>query len=262
MREAGPQGTRVRAMASCAHAFTLLELLVTISIIAILVALVLPMLSHTIGASRGFKCQQTLRNIAYDFQIFADDNLHGYRGDSPGNQSTFTLENFVESQYNVAEFWAWPGETRHDLPDAAGNDPMRCPDVKGEVTLRANLPCYAGAVSPNQNVSYGFNIRLRVAERIAPAGQIPVTLTNEITGLTNVPLVWDVDGELAAARNQRPLFTGPSLDSPALFANDRYWFPALRHNGAGNFAFTDGHVSSSMQPLNEPTWEWDYSPHR
>lgn len=248
-----------------AHAFTLIELLVTLSIVAILVSLVIPMLGKTVAASRGFKCQQTLRSVAYDFRIFADDNLHGYRGGDTHGQDLprgrFSLENFVESQYGVDEFWAWPGETRHDTPDAAGNDPMRCPTVKGELILRSNAPCTGGAISPYQNISYGFNIRMHIAEQFNPPGQFPVILTSANLDSADVPLVWDVDGAEAVERDALPLFSGPSLDSPEVFAGDRYWFPGLRHNGAANFAFTDGHVESSGQPLSQE-WNWGFTPSR
>lgn len=238
-----------------------MELLVTIAIVGLLISLVLPLLSKTMGASRGFKCQQALRSVAYDFAVFADDNLHGFRGDTDGN--TFTLENFVESQYSVHEFWAWPGETRRELPDGAGYDPMRCPEVKGALTLRANMPCTNGAVSPTQNVSYGFNVRLRIAEVFTPSPrQVPVTLTSGVTLPAAVPLVWDIDGVAATGMGQLPFFSGPTLDSPAVFSDDRYWFPGMRHAGSGNFAFIDGHVQSSSRPLEETTWEWGFSPRR
>src|SRR5262245_10725877 len=82
------------------RAFTLIELLVSIAIIGVLITLVLLMLGRTIAASRGFKCQQSLRSVAYDFAIFADDTLHGYRGEmEPYSPQLFTIDNFVESQY-------------------------------------------------------------------------------------------------------------------------------------------------------------------
>ncbi len=245
-------------------AFTLIELLVTIAIIGILLSIVLPMLGSTIAASRGFKCQQALRSVAYDFQIFSDDNLHGYRGGDNSGQTIannqFTLANFVESQYSIDEFWAWPGETRRELPDPSGNDPMRCPEVKGSIVLQRNVPCTGGGVSPFQSVSFGFNIRLHRQDR---AGAPFLTLTRadiESAG-PNVPLVWDVDGVVAASRNLNPLFSGPSLDSP-VFTNERFWFPGLRHNRTGSFAFLDGHVASSTQPLVEETWDWGFAPRR
>lgn len=243
--------------------FTIAELLVSITIVAILISLVLPLLARTIAASRGFKCQQSLRSVAYDFQLFADDDLHGYRGEVENQRdNTFTIENFAESQYGVHEFWAWPGENRHSIPDGAGYDPMRCAEVKGEIVLRSNMPC-ATAVIPPHNISYAFNIRLRIAEiRVPTPRQTMVYLTSGVPIPDAVPLLWDIDAPNAVARNQSPFYSGPSLDSPAVFAGNRYWFPGMRHNGAANFAFVDGHVESSMAPLEENTWDWGYSPRR
>jgi prepilin-type processing-associated H-X9-DG protein len=122
------------------------------------------------------------------------------------------------------------------------------------------MPCTGGAISPPQNVSFGFNIRLRVAERAGAA--VRVSLTEEVLSAGVVPLVWDIDGERAVANDRIPHFSGPSLDSPEAFAGDQYWFPGLRHNGAANFAFIDGHVESSAQPLRQATWDWGYTPQR
>lgn len=255
----GVEGQRQpRTGGRCARGgFTLIEVIVTLGIVVLLLSIVLPMLSRTVAASRGFKCQQSLRSVAFDFTIFADDALHGPRGrDAQGR--AFTLTSFQDSQYCINDFWCWPGETRHDAPDAAGNDPMRCPSVGGSIVLRSNVPCNAGGVSPYQNVSYGFNIRLLYRERLTPSpAPIPYRLTQDILSRPQVPLVWDVDGAEAVARGGSPFFTGPSLDSPAIFAGDQFWFPGMRHNGAANFAFIDGHVEASARPLEQPTWQWD-----
>jgi len=253
---------RFGAPAGCRQAggFTLIELLIVISIIGVLVSLVLPMASRAVSTARGFKCQSGLRNIAYDFTVFADENLHGPRGSSAG-PGRFRLEAFQDSEYCVNEFWCWDGEAQHLVPDLPGNDPLRCPEVRGPLVLRANAPCTSGGVSPPQNVSYGFNIRLDTAERLdrsPPA--VRIELTSRILQETNVPLVWDIDGQDAVSRGSQPFFSGPSLDSPLVFAGDMYWFPALRHVGQLNVAFIDGHVAASRRPLDEPTWRWGFSP--
>jgi len=252
-------------------AFTLIELLVVIAIIAVLLSLLLPAARGTMASARSFKCQVSLRSSAFDFTTFADDTLHPSRGDDediPGGRS-FRLETFMEYQYGVDEFWAWGTESSHPLPDAQGNDPLRCAEVRGPVTAIAGNPCSMGAIEPPQNISYGFNVRLRYSERQQQAGRNPqVVLTSRIMdahGLVSpslVPLAWDVNGSRAAQIGANPLFSGPSLDSVVLFTNNRYWYPSLRHNRGMNVSFIDGHVQPTRAPLQEPTWAWGFDPGR
>jgi prepilin-type processing-associated H-X9-DG protein len=138
---------------------------------------------------------------------------------------------------------------------------MRCPEVKGALTLWRNRPCHGNAVSPWQNISFGFNARLYLQDSVDARGRFQYTvMTGRIRDQGNVPLLWDVDGDLAASQDQLPIFSAPSLDSPLVFANDRFWYPAFRHNRKGNFAFVDGHVADSKDPLSEPNWQWGYQP--
>lgn len=246
-----------------AHGFTLIELLITIAIIGVLLAFLLPAARSTVSAARGFKCQMAQRSIAFDFSVFADDSLHGSRGDDERNlpRGSFRLETFIESEYQIDEFWGWGSDDVVNMPDASGNDPMRCPEVKGQLTLRRNIPCHAGAIDPPQNISFGFNVRLYLSDTLDSRGRVrAVVLTSRILEQPNLPLLWDVDGELATLQGQSPIFSGPSLNSPLIFADDRYWYPALRHNHKGNFAFVDGHVADSREPLNESAWQWGYQP--
>jgi len=241
-------------------AFTLVELLVSIAIVAVLLSVVLPMARGTIASARGFKCQMSQRSSAYDFNVFADDVYHGNRGRDAGSRRGFQLDTFVASQYGLEEFWAWEGRNRHELPDNDANDPLRCPEVRGTIVLERNAACQNGGVNPWQSVSFGFNIRLRHAERPAPQPFVDIRLQSAITAEPDVPLLWDVDGAAAVAIGSAPFFTGPSLNSTGLFSANRYWFPGKRHNGAINVAFVDGHVASSKAPLAERTWRWGFSP--
>jgi len=253
-----PSGRRRRA-------FTLIELLVTISIIAVLLALLTPTIRYTIGAARGFGCQMNLRTDAFEFQLFADDQLHGDRGDDDTELSPnrFRMDTFQESLYRIDEFWDYPAQPTVTILDSAGASPMRCTEVRGEVVVQRNTPCAAGPFNTPQTVSFGFNSRFNRAEIPDHAGRpraVPVTLTSELLLHGDAPLLWDVDGQAAFDKGVQPIYSAPSLDSRGPYANDRLWFPGHRHNGRINVGFVGGHVLTSKDPLNEPGWQWGYQP--
>ncbi|MBX3405966.1 MAG: prepilin-type N-terminal cleavage/methylation domain-containing protein [Phycisphaeraceae bacterium] len=241
-------------------AFTLIEGLMVVAIIAVLLSLVLPIARGAMASARGFSCQMGLRATVYDFAVFADDILHGQRGSDATSQS-FTLSSFQDSVYGVNEFWAWPSDP-YMLPDARGANPMRCPEVRGGITVRANTPCDSGGVGPTQNVSFAFNIRLHVREVTTPApAAVPVRLSAAALASadSSVPLIWDTNAAAAVAADITPFYAGPTLGSPAVFAGDQYWWPGLRHNSGMNLGFVDGHVAATRRPLSE-AWRWGFVP--
>jgi prepilin-type N-terminal cleavage/methylation domain-containing protein/prepilin-type processing-associated H-X9-DG protein len=258
--------------------FTLVEILITICILAILIALLLPAAHGAVAAARSFKCQTSQRSVAFDFGLFADDTLHPWRGDDDSSdpalrvvpRNEFRLETFIESQYGLDEFWDsnYGSALTTNLPDANGRDPMRCAEVKGSVTLRRAVPCTQGAVTPPRNISFGFNYRLQLSERhwlegdTRPIGLSSQVLNSGVVPPSSIPLLWDVDGEVAAERSVVPLFTAPAMNSTTLYVNNQFWFPAMRHNGSMVVAFVDGHVATTGKPLLERGWAWDFDPAR
>lgn len=239
-------------------------MLVVVAIVSALLGILLPSISGAMASARGFRCQMSLRAVGFDFTVFADDTLHGDRGEDDGRDS-FSLETFQESQYGVDEFWRWGDASEVEFPDAKGNNPMRCPSVTAPITLRRDLACSNGAVGPPQSVSFGFNGRLNRAEVIDTRGRPraqQVRLRPHMLEFAAVPLLIDVDGQRAFSLGARPVYTAPGLDSPAVYAGDRLWYPALRHRGRSNAVFLDGHVSASSAPATETGWNWAYQPVR
>jgi prepilin-type N-terminal cleavage/methylation domain-containing protein/prepilin-type processing-associated H-X9-DG protein len=240
--------------------FTLIELLVSIGIIVLLLAVLLPAVRYGIAYARGFRCQMSLRDTAFEFSVFADDTLHGNRGDDNAN-SRFRLENFVESQYGLSEFWRHSSQTL--VQRTTADDAMRCSEVAGPVQMRRNIPCRQGALSPTQNVSFTFNKRLDTPEVKGRRGAAPtqVWLSSAVLASPSVPLVWDLDGDEAARRDIVPHFTAPGLNSVSDMANDAYWMPGFRHSSRVNIALIDGSVHATKSPLDE-NWDWAYQPKR
>ncbi|MEC9373242.1 MAG: prepilin-type N-terminal cleavage/methylation domain-containing protein [Planctomycetota bacterium] len=245
------------------RAFTLLELLITIGLIAALLSLLLPALGNMAGLARSHRCKMSLRAAAFDFAMFADDELHPNRGEDERRFQGrfFRLETFIDSQYGAGEFWRHGEIQTATLPDQDGNDPLRCPEIKATLQIARHARCVDGAILTPRAVSFGFNMRLHRAEVTFPNGMVgarTVLLSSADLQHPNAPLAWDVDGELAYEKRQRPVISAPTLGSQAVYAGERYWFPALRHNRMMNVAFLGGHVLSSSAPLDEPGWEWSY----
>ncbi|MGD0461864.1 MAG: DUF1559 domain-containing protein [Tepidisphaeraceae bacterium] len=69
-------------------AFTLVELLVVIGIIAILVAILLPALNKARQAAQETQCMSNLRQFGFGFQIYADANKGFLPEDGPTGEST------------------------------------------------------------------------------------------------------------------------------------------------------------------------------
>ncbi len=258
-----PQGF-AKSDSSLRPAFTLVELMICLAIIGVLIGLLSPALSGALGAARNVKCQASLRTVAMDFAYFADQSTHPNRGDDNQLQNRFRLSTFQEYEYAIDEFWAFGAAEEHELEHSSDAASMHCASVSGTVRVAKNQACTSsGALNPPQNVSFGFNSRLHRAEVEGPGGfplPRPVLLTSEILQQPDVPLVWDVDGAEAFSNGVLPQFSAPSLDSQAIYANDRFWFPGFRHGGVINIAFVGGQVISSKRPLEEGSWRWDYQP--
>ena len=90
----------------------------------------------------------------------------------------------------------------------------------------------------------------------------PVSLGSRILERPFVPLVFDVDGRIAADRRLAPYYSAPAVETEpeGMYASGRFWFPAARHSGEVNVGFVGGHVLSAERPETRNTWEWAYQP--
>lgn len=258
-------GRRCLAPSNRRAGFTIVELLIVIAVIGVLLALLAPALRGGIARARGFRCQMSLRTVAFDFATFADPDTAASRGDDDElyGPNRFSLETFIEAQYGVDEFW--PKEVQGKVTQRSTDpqvDGMRCAEVRGPVEMRRGVACRAGAIGPTENVSFGFNARLFRVEVHGSRGPRPrlteATLTADIMSRGMVPLVWDIDGALAASKDAVPHFTAPSIEPAGPYADNALWFPGLRHSGQGNFALIDGSVHATPTPLQRTSWMWSY----
>ncbi|MCB9857822.1 MAG: prepilin-type N-terminal cleavage/methylation domain-containing protein [Phycisphaerales bacterium] len=248
------------------RALTLIELLVTISIIALLIAILMPALSAGRGAAQDLECKTRMRSVTTEFLMFADPTAGVPRGDSDAfGPNVFRIEDFQERMYGIDEFWSGGDRDRAALSSSESS--MMCPSARGSLERRSGIPCSSGAIGPQENVSTGFNMRLE--EKWVYVPQIDrnirqrINLTSKILSRPDVPLVFDLDGKSATELGQIPYYSAPPVLSDKItdmYEDGNFWYPALRHNRRMNVGFIGGHVLSSTEPATEPFWRWSYVP--
>lgn len=242
--------------------FTLVELIVSIAIMALLLSILLPVLGSLRHRARSIKCMANLRVLAYDFQIFASEGLKADRGDSDLlGENSFYFEDFVEKSYGIDEFWEGPKDEQEMSPST---EATICPISERPLRRIPETRCSDGAILPFENVSYAFNARLHNETFWVNGRPFPnrdTRLTSRILQFPNVPLIFDVDGEAAQAQERVPYFSAPPVkDWNDFYADGRYWFPSERHDGTLNAAFVGGHLLRSDRPERENGWNWRYQP--
>ena len=252
------------------RAFTLLELLVSVSIIVLLVGILGSALIKVRESGRDLVCKTKKKTVASEFFLFADDYAHPDRGDSEDLNGKFHLEDFVERMYGLDEFWkkkATPG-----LAYNASDHPLMCPSGPQELSRtpeRANgkrFPCGEDAFDDWSNISTAFNQRLNVKHRPGAPSHISmrIELSNKIMKTGMAPLAFDVDGKAAvdtsSKKREGSLYGTPEVDDKDPKFYQGHWYPATPHLKRMNVAFIGGHVLSSSDPEHDKGWRWKYSP--
>lgn len=238
-----------------ARAFSLLEMLVVISIIGLMVAILLPALSASRRLGLKVKCIAQMQKTGFEFRMFADDFAVRTRGDSDQlGPNAFRIEDFGDRMYRTGEFMT--DVTTVPAPYDSTRELMMCPAGPKRLLRRRMMTSFERTVWPPRNVSLAINRRLwRDGKR--PGIKI---VTSKILDYPNVPIIIDVDGAGAAAAGKPPFYIAPPTNQDDDYQGGRYWFPSFRHGRTLNVAFVGGHVASSSKPLEEPGWQWSYSP--
>jgi len=246
---------------SAARGFTLVELLVTVSIVALMLSLLLPALGSVRRNVKVLLCSSNMRTVTVAFSLFADGSTPD-RGDSEKlGPKRFWINDVQESLYGIDEFW-----DQGDQPGgvvAGGDNPMLCPAGARNLTKKKGAPCGSAALGPAEDVTLAFNMRLYRAEVDFMGTRVltPAAATNVRAAVLDhpyVPIVIDVDGKKAANLAREPFYIAPpvrGVEGP--YSDGRHWMPSTRHGGMTNVAFVGGHVLRSEHPQLE-RWDWSY----
>lgn len=244
------------------RAFTLIETLVSLSVIAVLLSLLLPSLHSAREKMRTLKCASNVKSVVFEFQLFAEGLSESGRGESARlGENRFRVEDFHESLYGIDEFWRYGDALEVDI--SSSDHLMSCPSAGVALTLAPGGPCEE-SVGPADDVSLALNMRLyrpvvrfRGERMLAPPAS--AFLTPQSLNHPYAPLIVEVDGRAARTRGINPFYIAPAIgqkDDP--YAENRYWAPSTRHSGQTIVGFLGGHVLTSTRPDAEH-WDWSYS---
>jgi prepilin-type processing-associated H-X9-DG protein/prepilin-type N-terminal cleavage/methylation domain-containing protein len=270
------------------HAFTLVELLVVVGIIALLIALLFPVLSQAREAANRAKCLATLRSMAQAAHLHATD--HGGYMPVAGVQSPRHLGAFATSVgvldpnrrkymyyrdgYVSQEVWrpvALPAALGHymglqevltqlgPMPALEADSVRRafaCPSqdpatIVGSPTITDDVE----PIGPRAYMSYIFN-GAALGRQIYPWGETPAGRLERIVEPTQVFLFADGIGPHDAygmytwfGYGVHPVRTDPTLaDYWLLGGKSTGQFDRSRHGGRINIVFVDGHAETLRLP--------------
>jgi len=208
-------------------AFTLVELLIVIAIIAILAGLLLPTLSNAKAKAKGINCLSNLRQMGIAANMYLGDNADSY-----------PVAYYTADENGVTTYYAWDlttieGDPNRVIPgllwQAKGNMQIQqCPSFQGSANMQSDP--FTGY---NYNTSFiGHGDRESIPEPAKSAAVMHPAKT-----------VLFGDGEYASGANKfmRAPWPNPGDDS---FSGRWSGTQGFRHQKRSNTAFCDGHAEA------------------
>ncbi|HOW65222.1 MAG TPA: prepilin-type N-terminal cleavage/methylation domain-containing protein [Verrucomicrobiota bacterium] len=228
-----------RSVDGCStKAFTLVELLVVIAMIAILASLLLPALSHAVAKGKSISCSSNLRQLQLALNQYVIDNHDGF----PRNIASSGTGAMGPGNWTSTEGWVL-GNAKTDQTDenlrkgmlwnyvGGGVRIYKCPADKSTVQNRPDLPRFR---------SYGLSQWLHYYDLFAAPSQThPATVYKETQVIHPTTTFSFIDV------NERSIdigIFGPWHD----MANTFWWgsTPGERHSKGASLSFLDGHQES------------------
>lgn len=214
------------------QAFTLIELLVVIAIIAILAALLLPVLSQAHKKARLAQCTSNQHQIGLAWQMYASDNYESYpriRGwaAAGGQRGNYTLDSGVADAFGITNDYS--NRVLNRYTPAAST--WRCPSDRGEARYQVDncYVAYGNSYCPQHDVDdWSVQHVTADADPSYANGAVPIKSSAIAMSPANKIVQGDWDWELPA--------NDVTSDTSTLWHNDR-------GQRRFNMLFGDGHVA-------------------
>ena len=266
MNRAEPRsGERQRS----SSAFTLIELLVVIAIVAILAAILLPILSRVKNAAYTIKCKSNLRQLGIALQAYVDEYSHKYP--FYGDPADYYNSPAYNISHRPGSFRNWEASLEpYHKPGWWRDQSCQCPSVTSDVYSRLTG-------LPTASKLYAYNWYGTEATGSVPGTDLRVGLGNmvhEYNGSWQVEAISEskvrYPSEMFAIFDSR-IF--PYADLSGYGSPDHMVFGAPssrekpRHGSGPNMLFCDGHVNLTRFKnwidfrKTGQNWNNDHDPH-
>jgi prepilin-type N-terminal cleavage/methylation domain-containing protein/prepilin-type processing-associated H-X9-DG protein len=259
-----------------ARAFTLVELLVVISIIAILAALLLPSLAGAKSSARTAYCLGNKRQLSLAWLMYAQDNrdrlAYNSTWDISGNDYWWPdAPNWVDSEIDWST-GAWNTnmmssemETNSSISPYLSSEiaPYHCPEDRflSPAQIAAGWTLRDRSVSMNYYLGDGDSYDGRPKHN-----EIQSIVALRLTDLTTLSpaTCW-----LFLDEHPDSIWLSPAFDQSSTPPPTAFWrqLPASYHLGGCTLSFADGHaeykkwlVRQTCQPITYTNWDQSFEP--
>lgn len=225
------------------RALTLIEILVVISIIATLMAILLPSLNHSKSQSKEIVCRHNLRQLVLANESYS----HEYRGyPVPGARDIYSgnLHRWYGVRYDKSQRF---DASRGPLAQYLGGSAMQCPQTVADTVLPPEQADYEEG-----NGGYGYNFSF-IGSQIWRFGY-ELEGSKESTSLSRIRRPQETlmfcDTAMVKRIDSRPCLIPYPFAEPRYFLINQQAEPAwapypsihFRHRKNAEIAWADGHV--------------------